>query len=196
MNRKEFLKNCVCGLCSCAAIGLFTPGSATGTEDKAPDDRLSFVKKRYAKLLEILSSRMDPKTLNDVLFDLGAYCCSSSSEEFLKKYRGDLEGFRQAAKQIGVKDDFTYDRDKGVITMVSEDRTDCFCPWISRLNNTPKVACNCSLGFQQHMWETLLQKKVTVELKESVLLGGKRCVFQIQIQDYVPAKGSPEASPK
>ena len=183
MNRKEFLKKSVCGLCSCAAVGLLIPGSATGAETKAPDDRLSFVKKRYAKLLEILSGRMDEKTLNEVMFDLGAYCCSSTSDEFLKKYRGDLEGFRQAAKQVGAKDEFTYDREKSVITMVSEDRTDCFCPWISRLNNTPKVACNCSLGFQQHLWETLLQKKVKVELKESVLRGGKRCVFEIRIVD-------------
>ena len=183
MNRKEFLKNCACGLCTCAAVGLITPESASGTEANVSDDRLSFVKTRYAKLLEVLSGRMDEKTLNAVLFDLGAYCCSSSSDEFLKKYCGDLEGFRQAAKQVGAKDDFTYDREKGVITMVSEDRTDCFCQLISRLAGTPKVACNCSLGFQQHMWETLLQKKVKVELKESVLLGGKRCVFEIRVLD-------------
>jgi predicted hydrocarbon binding protein len=43
------------------------------------------------------------------------------------------------------------------------------------------VACNCSLGWQKHTWETLLQKKVKVELTESVLRGGKRCVFKIHI---------------
>ena len=127
---------------------------------------------------------MDEKALNEVLFDVGTYCCSSSSDEFLKKYRGDVEGFRQAAKQVGSKDEFTYDRDKGVITMVLENRTDCFCPLISLSKNTPAVACNCSLGFQRHLWETILQKKVKVELKESVLRGGKRCIFEIQIQDH------------
>jgi hypothetical protein len=39
------------------------------------------------------------------------------------------------------------------------------------------------LGWQQHTWETLLQKKVTVELKESVLRGGKRCIFEIRVQN-------------
>ena len=29
MNRKEFLKNCACGLCTCAAVGLIAPESAT-----------------------------------------------------------------------------------------------------------------------------------------------------------------------
>ena len=38
MNRKEFLKNCACSLCSCAAIGLLTPGSATGAEAKATEN--------------------------------------------------------------------------------------------------------------------------------------------------------------
>ena len=65
--------------------------------------------------------------------------------------------------------------------MASEERTDCFCPLNSRFNHTPTVACNCSLGWQKHTWETLLQKKVKVELKESVLRGGKRCVFEIHI---------------
>ena len=78
-------------------------------------------------------------------------------------------------------DNITYDWDKGVITMASDERTDCFCPLISRFNHTPKVACNCSLGWQKHTWETLLQKKVKVELKESVLRGGKRCVFEIHV---------------
>jgi hypothetical protein len=181
MNRKEFLKNCACGLCSCATVGLITPESAPGTEAKAPEDwRLPFVKQRYAKLLGILSRRMDEKTLNETLFDLGAYC-SGLSDEWKKKFRGDLEGFRQAAKQSVSGDNITYDWKKGVITMASDERTDCFCPLISRFNNTPKVACNCSLGWQQHTWETLLQKKVKVELKESVLRGGKRCVFEIRI---------------
>jgi predicted hydrocarbon binding protein len=67
--------------------------------------------------------------------------------------------------------------------MVSPERTECWCP----LNcaKTPNVVCNCSLGWQQHTWETLLQKKVKVELKESVLRGGKRCVFEIRVQNTI-----------
>jgi hypothetical protein len=39
-----------------------------------------------------------------------------------------------------------------------------------------------SIG-QWHTWETLLQKKVSVDLKESVLRGGKRCVFEIHVSE-------------
>jgi hypothetical protein len=84
-------------------------------------------------------------------------------------------------KQSVSGDNITYDWDKGLITMASDERTDCFCPLNSRVHHTPEVVCNCSLGWQKHTWETLLQKKVKVELKESVLRGGKRCVFEIRI---------------
>jgi hypothetical protein len=181
MNRKQFLKTCACGLCSCAAVGLIAPESAPGADAKAPEDwRLRFVKERYAKLLEILSGRMDEKTLNETLFALGTYC-SGRGDETLKKFRSDLEGYRKLVKQGVSGDNITYDWEKGVITMASDERTDCFCPLISRFNHTPKAACNCSLGWQQHTWETLLQKKVKVELTESVLRGGKRCVFEIRV---------------
>jgi hypothetical protein len=183
MNRKQFLKTCACTFCSCATVGMIAPGDSTAAENKKPEDwRLPFVKQRYAKLLEILSSRMDEKTLNEVLFELGAYC-SGLSDETKKKFRGNLEGYRQAVKQSTSGDNITYDWEKGVITMASDERTDCYCPLISRFNHTPKTACNCSLGWQQHTWETLLQKKVKVELKESVLRGGKRCVFEIRVLD-------------
>ena len=183
MNRKEFLKNCACGLCSCAAVGLIAPASAPGAEAKAPDDwRLPFIKQRYARLLEILSRRMDEKALNETLFELGTYC-SSSNDESTKKFCGNLEGFRQMVKQSPSADNITYDWEKGVITMASGERTDCFCPLNSSLNHTPKVVCNCSLGWQQHTWEMLLQKKVKVALKESVLRGGKRCVFEIHLDE-------------
>jgi hypothetical protein len=180
MNRKEFLKNCVCGVCTCALAGALAPMAQGAAEAKSAEDwRLHFVKQRYARLLEILSRRMDIDTLNKTLFELGGYC-SGLGDETLAKFRGNLDGYRQMVKQSLSGDNITYDWGNGVITMTSDERTDCFCPLISRLDHTPPVACNCSLGWQKHTWETLLQKPVTVELKESVLRGGKRCTFVIR----------------
>jgi len=56
MNRKQFLKNCACGLCSCAAVGLLAPTPSTAAETKPLEDWLfPFIKQRYAKPFEILS---------------------------------------------------------------------------------------------------------------------------------------------
>jgi hypothetical protein len=171
----------------CACSALFLAGaSPVAAEPKAPEDwRLSFVKKRYGRLLEILSSRMDEKALKETLFDLGTYC-SGLGDGTTKKFRGDLEGFRQMTKRGVSGDDITFDWEKGVITMASGERTDCFCPLISRLHQKSATACNCSLGWQKHTWETLLQKQVQVELKESVLRGDKRCVFEIRVLGPLP----------
>jgi len=189
MNRKEFLKDCALGLCACTAAGLLTPASTTAAETKPVEDwRLGYAKRCYARLLEILSVRMDEKTLNDTLRDLGGFC--SSTDWKLESYRGNFDGYMERLKQSSSGDTATYDRETGVITVTSPERTDCFCPL--NCSQTPKVVCNCSLGWQRQTWETVLQKSVTVELKESVLRGGKRCVFQIQIQDHAPAKGGPE----
>ncbi len=163
------------------AAGLARSAGVSAAETAKPEDwRLPFVKQRYAGLLEILSHRMSEDDLNKTLLELGSFC-SGLSDETKRKFRGDLEGFRQAVKQSASGDNIAYDWEHGVITMSSGERADCFCPLISRSAHTPSVACNCSLGWQKHTWETLLQKPVTVELKESVLRGGIRCTFVIRI---------------
>ena len=156
-------------------------GSSAAETAPTEDWRLSFVRRRYAKLIEILSNRMDQPALIEVLRDLGTYC--STTDPKLQAYRGDFTGYRNHVKQTASGDDVTYDRERSIITMTSPERADCFCPLISLQNKTPAVVCNCSLGWQQRTWETVLGKKVRVELTESVLRGGKRCVFQIHVLD-------------
>jgi len=180
MDRKQFLGSCAAGMCACATGSLIPASTLTASETPKEDWRLHFVKQRYAALLGILARRMDGPTLNATLHDLGT-ACSSFGDETTVKYRDDFEGFRKLVKNGVSGDDIVWDRDKNVITMTSPERADCFCPLISVAQHTPAVACQCSLGWQQHTWETMLQKKVRVELKESVLRGGKRCTFEIHV---------------
>jgi hypothetical protein len=179
MNRRECLKTCTCGLCSYAAIGLIASTSAVGEETKPQEDwRFQFVKQRYAKLLTILAGRMDEKAVSEILEQQGRYCASQSV--LIKKYKGDIDGFLEQKKKSG--ETITYDRAKGVITIAGPERSDCFCPLVD-CRNTPKIHCNCSLGWNAYAFETMLGKKVKVELKESVLRGGKRCTFQVRVGD-------------
>ena len=178
MNRKEFLKNCVCGVCTCAVGGALMPAVQAATEAKPAEDwRFRFIKQRYARLVEILSAKMDEQTLNEVLRQLGAYCASTLP--LIEKHKGDADGFIRELKQRA-GEDITYDREKGVITVIGPERGDCYCPLVDR-HSTPKVVCNCSLGWQQYTYETVLGRKVQVELTESVLRGGKRCTFVVRI---------------
>jgi hypothetical protein len=189
MNRKTFIRGCACGLYAGAA-GLIPAASLlAGDAKKTEDWRIRFVQRRYPKLLEILSRRIGADTLKDVLRELGT-CCASFDDASTKKYRGDLGGFAKYIQEGVSGDTVSYDREKGVLTMTSPERTACFCPFYGA--NGPELACNCSLGWQQHTWETFFQKKVTVNLKESVLRGGKRCVFEIHVSD-LSADESPAA---
>ena len=180
MDRKEFLKTCAGGLCGCATACLAAPAEASAAEAAKPEDwRWGFLKKRHAKLLELLSDQMDEEALRDILFKTGVFC-ASENDGMLEKYRGDVAGFAEHLRQTSSGDAVTYDRDNNVITMTSPERTDCFCPLNGVAAKTPGVVCNCSLGWQTHSWEKILGKKVRVELKEAVLQGGKRCVFEIR----------------
>ena len=180
MNRKQFFKSCACAVCSCAAVGMVGMEDANGAEDKPAEDwRLPFVKKRYAKLLEILAGRMDEASFIEILRQMG-YACASEYW-LLQKHKGDVDGFIREFKGI-TSEDISFDREKGIVQVVSPERTECVCPFMDAKLTTPK-ACNCSLGWQQCAYETLLGRKVKVELKESILQGGKRCRFEVRVLD-------------
>jgi predicted ArsR family transcriptional regulator len=182
MNRKQFLRGCATGLCGCVAAGAIPPGGPSAAEAAPAEDwRQRFVRRRYAKLMEILSSRVDEKALNETLHDLGSYC--STTDEKVGTFRGNFDGYREHLKQTASGDTVAFDREKGLITVTSPERADCFCPLVSVQDKTPQVVCNCSLGWHQRTWQTVLGKKVQVELKESVLRGGRRCSFQVHVSD-------------
>ncbi len=172
MDRAEFLRSCSGGLCACVV--------ARGLSAAAPEDwRLSFVRRRYARLIAILSEQMGETALDRVLRQLGAFC--SSTDVHLSQFRGDVQGYCAYLRQTASGDEVTVDEKRGVITVTSPVRTDCFCPWISKDTDTPAVVCNCSLGWQRATWETVTGNKVQVELRESVLRGGSRCVFEVKV---------------
>jgi hypothetical protein len=180
MKRIDFFRQCSVGLCACLVAGGAEPAASSAADAAPPEDwRLGFVKRRYARLLDILSDKLEQKELDATLLELGLYC--SSTDPRLQQYRGDLDGYCEHIRQTASGDDVAVDREKGVITVTSPERTDCFCPLISVDAHTPPVVCNCSLGWHKGTWETVTGKKVQVELKESVLRGGKRCVFEVRL---------------
>lgn len=179
MDRKEFLRSCIGGACVCVTACVVAPPAAATVAIPLDDARASFAKRRYAKLLGLLSNKIGEEELGKTLHDLGEFC-SSEYETTLKQYSGDIDGFGNRMKNSASGDSITYDRVRRVITM-TRDRNDCFCPLNGVAERTPSVVCNCSMGWQQHSWEAVTQKKVRVELKETVLRGGQRCTFEIHI---------------
>jgi predicted hydrocarbon binding protein len=180
MDRKQFLKNCACGLCSCTAVSFLSPLQVIADEPEQKEDwRFPFIKKRYAKLFEILSEKMSEEDLTETFIQLGRFCASTF--QLIEDYQGNIDGFiDEFEKRSG--ENIKYDREKGRIKVIGSERTGCFCPLVDEKLISTKV-CDCSLGWQQYTYETLLGKSVEVELLESVLKGSTRCVFQINIAE-------------
>lgn len=185
MKRRDLLgKACGLGMCGCLTSVACGEESTPQAELKAKNKELNRVtwwlkhgKKQWAKLWETLPTCLDQNTCEKVIEELGRNCFKNIP--WLQKYQGDPEGFFAKMNQKH-GETFTYDKEQGRILVVTRER-DCDCQFIDS-KKTPPIACHCSVGWQKQAYETILGKKVDVTVKESVLRGSKRCVFEIQVK--------------
>ena len=111
-----------------------------------------------------------------LLEQMGRNCAGSLG--WAKQYRDNPDAYFAFMKQK-LGEVIEYDRDKGVITVTTPER-DCVC-LLANSKITPPIYCACSIGWQKYTYETILGKKVEVDIKEAVLRGSKRCIFQVRI---------------
>ncbi len=94
------------------------------------------------------------------------------------KYKGDVEGFLAELRGQWVEK-AEYDAAKGTIRIVDRSRA-CSCPLVKQ-GLTPADFCDCSLGWQKEVYSVVAGRPVEATIEESLLRGGKRCVFRISI---------------
>jgi predicted hydrocarbon binding protein len=181
MERKEFLKNaCKYGFCGCIGMS-FLNGSdilanskSTHSDDK-PDWRIDFMQSRYRDLINILNDTLDIDTFIPILKQLGSKC----GEGFANQYKNNPDGFFTFIKSLWA-DSVEFDKEKGIIRVNEKIRDTCNCPFV-REKDAPAILCNCSLGTQKKIYESLYGRPVNVTLEKSVLRGDERCSFTIQL---------------
>jgi predicted hydrocarbon binding protein len=137
----------------------------------------NWVKKVFTRMLETMGMTVDEPTRQKILTSMGRQCANLGG--WPTKYKGNPEGFWNEVLTRW-KETAEYDKENGIITVTSSERTDCTCIFVDK-EKTPAYFCDCSLGWQSEMYETIFSKPVKVEPVESVLRGGKCCVFKIQI---------------
>jgi len=76
-------------------------------------------------------------------------------------------------KQSVSGDNITYDWDKGVITMASDERTDCFCPFYQPFQPHSDRGLQLFPGWQKTHLGNAAAKEGQSGTEESVLRGGK-----------------------
>ena len=186
MNRNDFLKKCGAGICGCGVLGLLAPLAARAEDTTAPaaavpDDyellkgQLEGARERFAKLLAVMAEQLDDATRGKILQGLGSECAKDYGPLF-NKYRGDLQGFLARIKTAWVERS-EYDEKTGILRVVGKPAP-CGCPLV-KAGRTPVEFCDCSRGWTQAAYSSVLGRPVSVEIEESVLRGGSRCSFRI-----------------
>lgn len=196
MKRRELLSRaCGMGMCSCAAA-VIIDDSCKASQDKKGENQelqkvqkelfrkqwwLDHTKRQIARLWKLLEPHLDDKQRLEIIEQLGRNCAKSLG--WGEKYKGNPEAFFKHMEQSqGEK--FEYDKTNGIIKITTPER-DCVCGMVNS-KITPAYFCQCSIGWQKQMYETILDRAIDVELKESVLRGSKRCVFEVRIRDEKP----------
>ena len=181
MKRNEFLKSaCTSGFCGCVGLSFLTGSTifadSTNVKDDGKQDwRIDFMQSRYKDLITILNNNLDNDTFIAILKQLGSKC----GDDFANRYKNNPEGFFKFIKSLWA-DTVDYDEAKGIIKVNEKIRNTCNCPFI-REKEAPAILCNCSLGTQKRIYESLFGRKVNVTLDKSVLRGDERCSFTIQL---------------
>jgi hypothetical protein len=137
--------------------------------------------KWIAALLPLLAEG-DPETAEEILRG-----CSASHYDDLNmqkttdRFRGNLDSFLEfLGDQWGWILD--YDGDTGVIS-VNENKDDCVCPLVHKTQRENLgILCHCSAGFAERMFSAVIGSPVHAEVTESILRGGKRCRYRIELR--------------
>ncbi len=180
MTRTDFMK-CTLGICSCAGLAVFQQEAAHAESGTLEIDelkrRLDAARKRFAILVRILNDNLDGPTRRKILENLGRECAKQYSS-LTDKYKGNVNAFLDAIQRQWVEK-AEYDEMAGTIRIVDKSKN-CTCPLVDQ-SQTPADFCDCTLGWQKETYSAILGRSVEVALEESILRGGKRCVFRIQV---------------
>lgn len=191
MQRREFLKQaCGAGLCGCAVAALFAPETAFAgdepaatekpkSETAAPpvDERIRFAQQRYAKLLTALSHQADPAIVATALETVGDSCAAEFKG--LALYAGKPDEFLAFIREKW-HGEANYDAEKKVLTVAYPPLSECPCPLVKK-GLTPATICECSLGWQKHVFSVVYSRPVEATLKGSLLRGNDRCTFEVRV---------------
>jgi len=187
INRKEFLKSCTAVLCgsgvccareSSAQATEAPPRDCDGKEFSEVRDRADAARLRFSKLIEIIEARLPEDERRRILRALGGKCADTYRAALIDRYKGDIEGFLAEGRRNWMAE-ATYDKAEGTIRIVDKGPS-CSCPLV-KVGTTPPSFCDCTLGWQEEAYGEILGRRVKAELEESILRGGKRCVYRIKV---------------
>jgi predicted hydrocarbon binding protein len=139
--------------------------------------RFNHARSQFYKYIELTLPLLAVDDKKIVFQQLGRNCANSLG--WAQKYIGNPEGFFQFMKEHSGETIY-FNEERNKITVETAQRA-CDCP-IMKDKCIDGIYCECSIGWQKQTYEIILNKKVSVTIKEAVFRGSTRCVFEISIQ--------------
>jgi len=188
INRKNFLKNCAAAACAagmCRGVSIAeTQASDAGPQPCDSKDltdaknRAEAAQYRFSKLIETMENKLPAQERKEIFNTLGGRCADTYRSSLIDRYKGNIRGFLEEGRRNWMAE-ATYDEAKGFIRIVDKG-PGCSCP-MTKEGVTPGSFCDCTLGWQERAYSEILGKLVKAELEESILRGGKKCIYRIQV---------------
>jgi hypothetical protein len=139
------------------------------------------VQKMFVKLDEI----EDVQIKKDIFYDLGKNCYTCRSvDKWIGTYGNDIDKMIDwvASDKSPYWEKLEFDEKREKLYLTGKEVESCPCEYNSPEKAVESLCHYCCKSFQETLWSDLLKKKVTVEITESVILGGKRCNTIIHIK--------------
>lgn len=188
INRKDFVKGCAAAFC---ASGMCCAAQESGALPKQEQkdvcdpnqfselrDRAEAARLRFSKLIEIIEIELPQDERKQILHSLGGRCADTYRNTLIDRYKGNIEGFLEEGCRTWMAE-AAYDKANGTIRIVDKGPS-CSCPLV-KVGTTPASFCDCTLGWQEQTYSEILGRRVKANLEESILRGGKRCVYRITV---------------
>jgi hypothetical protein len=183
MERKEFIKkSTMCGVLSFLCLALPDKLLNSQTIKTNNENAVNNVnREQITRLLDFIDSELDDPIKKEVFGKLGYECfyCTKAvtwikSMNLTRLIETVNNGNSSRWERI------EYIPENGILKVIGR-KAPCNCAY-SQAQKSPKSLCNyCCKNFLKELFGTLFEKKITVTINDSIILGGERCSATINI---------------
>ncbi len=131
-------------------------------------------------LLESMDKNLDEETRLKIFKETGTFCAKAHATELFKEIKTQTNDINELMTMLNEKlKGTTWELvDDGKLKVTYER---CFCPIVGYGLHKSEVQCDCSIGWLKKNLEILFNKDVAIKLVDSVLRGGSKCEFLVDI---------------
>lgn len=184
MDRKLFFNRMIAlGICPLVLTQLnqgFANETNSASLAQGNEDQPSFVENWLTDLLNTIEKTVDRETQVKIIEGCGRGCFKRHQfkKDIAAKGEGNLDKLIEAYKA-----NFEiWKDDEGVHVRYGKRSSRCYCPVVKHIPPKPNdLHCECTKATHQSIFETALNKKVQVEIIESLRRGGQTCHFLVHV---------------